>query len=41
MILVDTPIWIDHLHKREPQLVELLDISACSQVGVALFEARP
>lgn len=24
MILVDTSIWIDHLHKAEPNLVELL-----------------
>ncbi len=24
MILVDTAIWIDHLHKCEPDLVELL-----------------
>ena len=24
MILVDTAIWIDHLHKTEPQLVDLL-----------------
>ena len=24
MILVDTALWIDHLHKTEPQLVELL-----------------
>lgn len=24
MILVDTAVWIDHLHKAEPQLVELL-----------------
>lgn len=25
MILVDTSVWIDHLHAREPDLVELLD----------------
>ena len=25
MILVDTSIWIDHLHARESQLVELLE----------------
>lgn len=25
MILVDTSIWIDHLHAREPRLVELLE----------------
>lgn len=25
MILVDTAIWIDHLHRSEPRLVELLD----------------
>lgn len=25
MILVDTSIWIDHLHRSEPRLVELLD----------------
>lgn len=30
MILVDTAIWIDHLHKTEPQLVELLGMD---QVG--------
>jgi predicted nucleic acid-binding protein len=30
MILVDTAIWIDHLHKRESHLVELLDMD---QVG--------
>lgn len=26
MILVDTSIWIDHLHRPEPRLVELLDV---------------
>lgn len=26
MILVDTSIWIDHLHKAEPALVELLGV---------------
>ncbi|WP_328359900.1 type II toxin-antitoxin system VapC family toxin [Mycobacterium sp. NBC_00419] len=30
MILVDTAIWIDHLHATEPRLVELL---AVDQVG--------
>jgi predicted nucleic acid-binding protein len=25
MILVDTAVWIDHLHKSEPALVDLLD----------------
>jgi len=30
MILVDTAIWIDHLHKAEPQLVDLLGMD---QVG--------
>ena len=30
MILVDTAIWIDHLHAAEPRLVELLGID---QVG--------
>lgn len=25
MILVDTAIWIDHLHAREARLIELLD----------------
>jgi len=30
MILVDTAIWIDHLHKSEPRLVELLSLD---QVG--------
>lgn len=26
MILVDTAVWIDHLHAAEPRLVELLEI---------------
>lgn len=26
MILVDTAIWIDHLHRAEPDLVELLSL---------------
>jgi predicted nucleic acid-binding protein len=30
MILVDTAIWIDHLHRTEPRLVELLRVD---QVG--------
>ena len=30
MILVDTAIWIDHLHATEPRLVELLSVD---QVG--------
>lgn len=30
MILVDTAIWIDHLHGSEPRLVELLSVD---QVG--------
>ena len=30
MILVDTALWIDHLHSAEPQLVELLGLD---QVG--------
>ena len=30
MILVDTAIWIDHLHRTEPRLVELLHVD---QVG--------
>ena len=25
MILVDTSVWIDHLHAKQPDLVELLD----------------
>ena len=25
MILVDTPVWIDHLHKGVPELAELLE----------------
>ena len=28
MILVDTSIWIDHLHEPEPHLVELLENDA-------------
>ncbi len=31
MILVDTSIWIDHLHRTEPQLGRLLEIG---EVGV-------
>lgn len=27
MILVDTSIWIDHLHRAEPVLIELLNAS--------------
>jgi predicted nucleic acid-binding protein len=31
MILVDTAIWIDHLHRAEPRLVSLLrDASVCA-----------
>ncbi|MEO7070408.1 MAG: hypothetical protein ABI131_07950, partial [Nostocoides sp.] len=26
MILVDTPIWVDHLNIGDPDLVELLDV---------------
>lgn len=26
MILIDTAIWIDHLHKAEPKLVDLLGL---------------
>ncbi|GAA3710337.1 type II toxin-antitoxin system VapC family toxin [Microlunatus aurantiacus] len=30
MILVDTAVWIDHLHSREPRLVSLLlDAEVC------------
>ena len=25
MILVDTSVWIDHLHRSEPRLVELTE----------------
>lgn len=28
MILVDTSVWIDHLHDAEPRLVELLETDA-------------
>ena len=28
MILVDTSVWVDHLRRREPGLVELLERSA-------------
>lgn len=27
MILVDTPVWIDHLRRGEPQLAELLELA--------------
>lgn len=31
MILVDTSIWIDHLHRAEPKLITLLeDIGLCT-----------
>lgn len=30
MILVDTAVWVDHLHESEPRLVELLSLD---QVG--------
>ena len=30
MILVDTSVWIDHFHKPEPQLVELLNLKLIS-----------
>lgn len=31
MVLVDTSIWIDHLHRAEVQLVELLNESRVAQ----------
>lgn len=36
MILVDTAIWIDHLHRAEPDLVELLSLDevGCHQLIV-------
>jgi hypothetical protein len=39
MILVDASIWIDHFRRTEPQLVQLLDLSAAARrrpVDVAL-----
>ena len=45
MILVDTAIWIDHLHKAEPNLVELLSLDevGCHSLiaqGIALGSVR-
>jgi predicted nucleic acid-binding protein len=48
MILVDTPIWIDHLHRAEPRLVSLLqDAAVCAhpmvvgELALGLLRNRP
>lgn len=38
MILVDTSVWIDHLHRSEPALVELLDGASVLQHPMVLGE---
>jgi predicted nucleic acid-binding protein len=38
MILVDTSVWIDHLHASEPELVGLLDRSQVSQHPMVIAE---
>lgn len=38
MILVDTSVWIDHLHRSEPALVGLLDGASVLQHPMVLGE---
>lgn len=38
MILVDTSVWIDHLHRSEPALVELLNGASVLQHPMVLGE---
>jgi hypothetical protein len=38
MLLVDTSVWIDHLHEAEPVLVEALDAAAVHQHPMVLGE---
>lgn len=38
MILVDTSIWVDHLHRSEPELVALLDRSFVVQHPMVIGE---
>lgn len=38
MILVDTSVWIDHLHHAEAELVDLLDRSLVAQHPVVIGE---
>jgi predicted nucleic acid-binding protein len=38
MILIDTSIWIDHLHRTEPDLVELLDAELVAQHPMVVGE---
>jgi len=38
VILVDTSIWIDHLHKSDPELVRLLDDSAVLSHPIVIGE---
>lgn len=38
MILVDTAVWIDHLHKSEPALVNLLDGDRVGSQSLVLQE---
>lgn len=38
MLLVDTSVWIDHLHRAEPVLVEALQVSQVHQHPMVLGE---
>jgi predicted nucleic acid-binding protein len=38
MILVDTSVWIDHLHEAEPELVALLSRSAVARHPMVVGE---
>ena len=38
MILVDTSVWVDHLHRTAPSLVELLNRSAVIQHPMIIGE---
>ncbi len=38
MVLVDTSVWIDHLHEANPELVELLERSGVAQHPMVIGE---
>lgn len=38
MVLVDTSVWIDHLHEAEPELLELLERSGVTQHPMVIGE---